>query len=79
MCELLPNKKIGIAIPFHHLLFSEITIHFPNVMAILQTKRDLNIFSNIIDYLRVGKEGEKKKEEEYCSWLILRVYTSRSA
>jgi len=41
MCELLPNKRIGIIIPFHHLLFSGITIYFPNGMGILRTKRGL--------------------------------------
>jgi hypothetical protein len=43
MCELLPNKRIEITIPFHHILFLGITIHFPNGMAIPQTKRGLGL------------------------------------
>jgi hypothetical protein len=39
MCELLPNKRIGIIIPFYHNLFPGLAIHFPNGMAIPQTKR----------------------------------------
>jgi hypothetical protein len=36
------TKKIGIAIPFHHILFPETTIHFPNGVAIPQTKQGLS-------------------------------------
>jgi hypothetical protein len=39
MLELLPTKRIGIVIPFHHLLFLRIAIHFSNGMVIPQTKR----------------------------------------
>jgi len=44
MCELLPNKRIRITIPFHHLLFPGIAIPFPNGMAILRTKRGFIIW-----------------------------------
>jgi hypothetical protein len=47
MCELLPNKRIRIVIPFHHLLFLGITIHFLNVMDIPQTKRGLSALNEI--------------------------------
>jgi hypothetical protein len=43
MCELLPNKIIGIVIPFHHLLFPGKAIHFPNRIVIPQTKRGLRV------------------------------------
>jgi hypothetical protein len=42
MCELLPNKRIGIAIPFHHILFPETAIQFPNRVAIPQNKQSLS-------------------------------------
>jgi len=38
---LQPNKRIRIAIPFHHILFLEIAIHFPNGIVIPRTKRSL--------------------------------------
>jgi hypothetical protein len=39
---LQPNKRIGIAIPFHLHLFPGIVIHFPNGIDIPQTKLGLN-------------------------------------
>jgi hypothetical protein len=40
---LQPNKRIGIAISFHHLLFLGIAIHFHNEIVIPRTKRGLTV------------------------------------
>jgi hypothetical protein len=58
-CELLSNKRIGIVIPFHHLLFSGIAIHFSNEMVIPQTKQGLKKF--VID-------------EEYTKYIYIYIY-----
>jgi hypothetical protein len=58
MCELLPNKRIGIVIPFYYLLFSGTVIHFPNGMAIPQTKRCLSFAS--VESKPATKAGQSK-------------------